>query len=69
MMGWDIEDAGFGIVMRLDAHAGDKERRHAELADELRGLLKEAIRPVLTNPKFEEILLYDASYYLGEDQD
>ena len=69
-MGWGIREIGLRIVLRLDEHAGDKEREHEQLAQELSKKLRQAELEVISDPKYREILLYDREYYaaLGEDE-
>lgn len=64
-MGWEHRDLVDRIAVRLDAHGGEKERRHEILAQELEAELKGAILAVLRKPKYAEILLFDAEYYEG----
>lgn len=68
-MGWDIERVCFEIDLRLDSHGGDKERQHDALQTELRERCREALRPVLSDPKFAEILLWDVGSMLGDEEE
>jgi len=62
-MGWDCEDVALTVSLRLDAHGGDKEREHGALAADFRQRLWEAVRPVLTDPRYAEIILFPAEFY------
>lgn len=67
-MGWDLEHVEYRIALRLDSHGGDKERRHDVLAQEFRAAMAGAVRPVLEDPRFAEILLFEPDYYLDAEE-
>lgn len=64
-MGWDIEYLRYDIPLRLDAHGGEKERLHARLHYELGERCKDALRPVLSDPRYAEILWSDLDSMIG----
>ena len=64
-MGYDVQHIGFEIALRLDSHGGDKERRHEQMSKDIEREYRAALRPVLE--KYREILMFEPSYYLGEE--
>ena len=68
-MGWDIETLRYDVPLRLDSHGGEKERFHDQLHAELRERCREALRPVLSDPRYAEIMLFDITSIIGEDEE
>lgn len=67
-MGYSTEHIGFEpITLRLSAHGGERERQDGELAEELKGRLWRAMAPILGDPRYREILLFEPEYYLGPE--
>jgi hypothetical protein len=65
-MGWECRDVGLRVSLRLDAHAGDKEREHERLAGKLEAELSAATLAILRKPEYAEILLFKPEYYAVE---
>lgn len=65
-MGWEGRDVGFTVALRLDAHGGETEQRHEQLADELAERLRAAIIETISDPRYAEILLFEPDWYRVE---
>jgi hypothetical protein len=63
-VGWEVQDLNFEIALRLDAHGGDKEREHEQLATELAEKLNRAVLAVLQEPQYRAILLFEPEFYV-----